>query len=262
MLPEQGGAVDVTLTVTDEDPTSLIYTAQNSAPLIVDVVPAPGGAYSLVPLSAGDASVTFVVTDNGGLQDTELASVTIDPAPVITATDPDTLNLPVGSTADVLLTVTDNDIASLVFEADVETAQVAAAASNGAGSYTITALAAGATDVNFVVTDALGQSAGSLTTVNVTDSPPTIESVTPVQLALVVGDEASVVLSVLDELVDLLEFTSAVSDTGIVSIQNGNSQYDVTALSEGVTDLTLFVTDTAGQSDSVVVQVSVATVTI
>ena len=146
-----GETETIDISVTDESLTTVVYTIMSSDTDVVDVSSVADDEYLLEATGTGTAIVTIVATDAEGLSDAETIPVTVQAianvAPNISTRVPAgaSLSIDSGDTQAVTITVVDEDFASLVYTATTSDATVATVTSDGAGAYTVTAVATGNT---------------------------------------------------------------------------------------------------------------------
>ena len=265
LLP--GDSDSVTLTVQDESVASLTYSVSSSATGVATATIDNDGEITIVAVAEGSAVVTVEIEDDLGLTTEETIPVTVnaipnDPPEITTINPSDDLTLTVGDTESVQLTVTDEDIGSLVYLQSSSDDDVAEAESDGQGGYTIEAKSEGSATLTLIVEDIAGERDSVSLDVDVEEIPnaaPVIGSVQPSDtIELVEGESATVALTVSDESPATLVFDSEVADAQTASASiNSNNTITVEGLAPGTTTVTIEVTDNANQTDTVDLDVTV-----
>ena len=275
-----GETETIDISVTDESLTTVVYTIMSSDTDVVDVSSVADDEYLLEATGTGTAIVTIVATDTEGLSDAETIPVTVQAianvAPNISTRVPAgaSLSIDSGDTQAVTITVVDEDIASLVYTATTSDATVATVTSDGAGAYTVTAVATGNTSAETATITLLVEDNGSLTdsetftvvvpAIAVVNQAPVIVSRTPAAdpiTSLLVDDTDPIEFVVTDEDVATLTLTALSSDPTIVSVDDIDDSTLTVFLegqSGGTATITVTVTDADGLSDQTEFDVTVS----
>lgn len=271
-----GGGDTVEFTVSDESVATLEYTVSSSS-TAVSVVAVADGEYEISGISAGTSILTFTVTDELGLTDTETVTVIVatptDNPPQINSVTPSAASVTVnpGTPLSVAVAATDETVSTLVYTASSSNTAVATVTAGTGGNYTVTAnpvsstSPGGTTTIVLTVTDASDQADTYTFTVNVPapaqNLPPEITGRSPPAdpiLSILVGDTDPVTISVTDEDEASLVYTSISSPAGIVSITStGDGSYQISGVAAGTTTVTLSVTDDLDQTDTEIFDVQV-----
>ncbi|MBX2823630.1 MAG: putative Ig domain-containing protein, partial [Gammaproteobacteria bacterium] len=266
---QAGDNVGFQVNVTDEDESSLGYTAVSVNPAVATVAGGTNGAFTVNGISEGSTSVTITVTDGAGQSGSTSISVTVsalpNEPPEITGRLPaGNLTLDPGDEQTFSITVDDEDPSSLVYSSSVTNTLVATVATNANDTFTVTAVGEGQATVTFQIEDDGNLTDSVSFTVTVTalpDDPPVIDSRTPPgSISMEPGDSTVVTLDVTDEDEASLAYDADSDDTDVVTVSvNPDNSITFNAVGDGSTTVTLTVTDGAGQQDSVVVPVIVDT---
>ena len=261
-----GDTESVQITVTDEDTGSLVYLQSSTDDDVAEAASDGQGGYTIDAKSEGSATLTFIVEDIAGARDSVSLDVEVEAvpnaAPVIGSVQPsDTIELVEGENATVALTVSDENPATLVFGSEVANAQTASASINANNTITVEGLAPGTTTVTVEVTDNANQTDTVELDVTVTAAnvPPQITAVTPDEVTgLVVGETATLVVTIDDESVATVQIDAASDDEDVViATVDATGAVSLTPVAEGSATVSIEITDNAGETDSVGVAVVV-----
>ncbi len=275
-----GDTETIDISVTDESLSTVVYTIMSSDTDVVDVSSVADDEYLLEATGTGTATVTIVATDAQGLSDAETIPVTVQAianvTPNISTRLPAGASLTIdsGDTETVVITVVDEDIPSLVYSASSSDTAVATVTSDGAGSYTVTAIATGNTNAETAVITLVVEDNGNLTdseifnvvvpAVAVVNQAPVIVSRNPAAdpiAGLLVDDIDPVEFVITDDgSIANLTLTASSSDPTIVSIDNIDESVLTVSLegqSAGTATITVTATDADGLFDVSVFDVTV-----
>ena len=257
---QQEMTVEFEVSVDDESPATLDFTAVSDEPSIA-TVSAGGiaGQFTVTGESVGQAVITVTVEDDAGQQAEASVSVTVtaipnDP-PEITARSPaGTVNLEQDGQQQVNLTVVDESPATLAYAAQSSAPAVASVSVGAGGLFTISAVTPGSATIVLTVTDDQDESDSVSVPVVIDappDAPPQITARTPsTDLSLTEGDDQLVTLTVSDESLATLVFSGSSDNTAVASVVNSGDAYTITANGPGTAEITFTVSDAGGQSDS------------
>jgi len=267
---EIGSDETVSLTVTDESPSSLTYSVTSSDEDVVDVTAVDDEEFEIQTVSVGSATITVVVTDSEGLSDSEIIDVVVDALPndppVINSRLPSGASLTIdsGTNTGVSIDVTDEDVTTLVYSASSDDTGVATVSVGSAGNFSISGLSPGAATITLLVEDEVGQTDSESFDVVVPaiNQPPEITARTPAAdplTGILIGDTDPVTLTVVDEDTSTLAFTATSSDVTIVTV-DAIDQDGIVFLqgqAEGLATITITVTDDGALTDSISFDVAV-----
>ncbi|MBX2880419.1 MAG: thrombospondin type 3 repeat-containing protein [Granulosicoccus sp.] len=172
----------ITVTASDESPGTVTFAVTgNSDSDVVSVNSLGNGRFRLSAGDPGSSEVTIRATDNGGLTDTEKFTVTVNP-PADNAPQINSIadrNMQVGQSQPLTVTVDDEDPDSVDFEVTGNTNSGAVSISaDGGNQFTLTANAAGESNITIRATDAGGKTDSDTFKVTVTEAP--VENQPPV----------------------------------------------------------------------------------
>lgn len=160
-----GSSQSVSIVVTDEDVSTLVYSAISDNPGVVDVSLNGAGNFTVEAFVSGTAVITLQVTDDIGQSDTQSFMVdvpAVNQPPVITSRDPiddPITTIFIADTDPVTLTVTDEDTSTLVYSAtSSDTAIVTVDSIDQSGIVQLQGQAVGTATITITVTDAQGLS--------------------------------------------------------------------------------------------------------
>jgi len=262
-----GDTETIDITVTDESLSTVVFTSTSSDTDVVEVSSVADDEYLLEATGTGTATVTIVATDAQGLSDTETISVTVQAianvAPSISNRVPTGASLTIdsGDTQTIAITVVDEDVTSLEYTASSSDTTVATVTSDGAGSYTVTAVATGNTSAETATITLEVEDNGNLTdsvtfdvvvpAIAVINQAPVIVSRDPAAdpiTGLLVDDVDPVEFVITDEDIATVTLSASSSDPTIVTIDEIDDSI-FTVFLEGVSGGTATITVTATDSD-------------
>ena len=264
-------AVDVATAFRDPDGDPLIYWAGSSAPGVATVA-VSGSRVTVMPVAAGEATVTVTAADAGGLSALQTFAVTVSP-PANRPPEPVGVLAPVtlgvddaAVTVDVAAGFRDPDGDGLTYGATSSAPGIASVVVFGS-AVIITPVAEGAGRVTVTATDTGGSNGTATQTFAVTVSPPANRPPEPVGVLAPVTlgvDDAAVTVDVAagfrDPDGDGLTYGATSSAPGIVSVVVFGSAVVVTPVSEGTSSVTVTATDVDG-SNTAATQTFLVTVT-
>ena len=268
-----GAVIDVTASATDaddNDPLTFSAASRNTAVVSVQQPDPNVPLFQLLGVSAGLAEVDFTVSDSNGGSDTTTIDVVVeaDPgpnqAPVISLNSGANIQLTSGQTQQVQATATDAENDPVTFSALSANTAIASVTETSSGGYLITAgSTSGSAVVTFTASDASGSSSTAVTvTVSQADNnAPSIVGIEPLSLSLVVSSTASFTVNASDtEDGSNLQYTASSSNPSVLTVSpvSANGEFLVTAGGvEGTATVSIEVRDSAGQSASTTLSVSV-----
>nr|MBX2884138.1 putative Ig domain-containing protein [Granulosicoccus sp.] len=260
----------VQINVDDEDTNTLIYSGASNSPTVATVSGGSNGVFTINALSAGSTTLTLTVTDDASQQTTQSINLTVtaipNVAPVIVGRTPaGSINLDQGDTTAITLTVTDEDLSSLSFSGSTNDAVIAAVTTNADGSFTVTGISEGSTNIILRVEDSQGLAASTSVPVTVSAPPngaPVITGRTPAagSLTLAPGDVQIVNLTVTDEDLATVEYSAQSNAPAIASVTvTAANRIRIVAQSDGVATISMTVTDAGGLTDVDTINITVDT---
>ena len=241
--------VNVASYFTDPDGDALTFTAasSNAATASVSV---SGSVVTVTAAARGVATVTVTAQDPGGMSAQLTFTVTVpNQAPVAVDAVP-AQSIFVGDTASVDVSAYFNDPDGDALSYSVANSDATAVSASVAGSVvSLTAITQGMSTVTVTARDPDGLSAEQSVAVTVPNRAPTTLDTTPPQ-TLSTGQTMELDMSsyFTDPDGDLLTFTAASANTGVVSVETAGSSVTIAAVAPGTTRVTVTATDPAGIS--------------
>ena len=271
-IPDQtltpGGSpvtLDVAASFSDPDGDELTFQATSSDPGVVRAL-ISGTELILVPVAAGTVTVTVTATDPGGLSAIQTVEVTVGAGnrpPMAVGSIPDQTLAPGGSplTVDVAASFSDPDADQLTFEVTSSDPGVVRALVSGTELILIP-VAAGTATVTVTATDPGGLSANQTFEVAVgtaNRAPLTVGSI-PDQSLAAGGSAATLDVSpnFADPDGDILTYTAASSDSGVVRVIVSENEVVLIPGSAGTATITVTAMDPAGLATTQTFEVTVA----
>ncbi len=233
----------------EPDDQTLTYAATTSDSSRLDVS-AQGATVTLVALTKGIVTVTVTATDPGGLTATQTFQVTIPNRPP-TALDPIpalTIEAAEAHSFDVSPFFDDADGDALSYTATVSDGTRVTAAISGT-TLTVTALGKGQAEVTVTATDTEGAYAAHTFLVTIPNRPPVpTDSILPLNLFKNEAVTLDVTPHFTDPDGDTLTWGAETSDSAVVTVtvSRVGGALTVTAVSQGVAEVTATATDNEG----------------
>ncbi len=259
------GTETLEVAITDESVSTVTVSASSSDSDVVQLTGGDGvNEFDLEAVAVGTAEILIIAVDNEGLSDSITIDVTVDPLPnanpQIGARTPSgsPITISIGDSEDVSIAVTDEDVSTLVYSASSTDDDIATVTSNGAGSYTVEAIASGSVTITLEVEDDAGQTDTESFVVNVpavnlapeiTGRDPAADPITSIDI----DDTDPVTFTVTDEDPSTLVFTASSSDATIVVVDDIDQSDGIVfleGLAAGTATITVTVTDSDGLTDS------------
>ncbi len=241
--------VNVASYFTDPDGDALTFSAasSNAATASVSV---SGSVVTVTAAARGVATVTVTAQDPGGMSAQLTFTVTVpNQAPVAVDAVP-AQSIFVGDTASVDVSAYFNDADGDALTYSVTSSDATAVSASVAGSVvSLTAITQGMSTVMVTARDPDGLSAEQSVAVTVPNRAPTTLDTTPPQ-TLSTGQTMELDMSsyFTDPDGDVLTFTAASANTGVVSVETAGSSVTIAAVAPGTTRVTVTATDPAGIS--------------
>ncbi len=253
--------VDLSGTFTDEDASSLVYTAASSNAGIA-TASVTGTTLSLTPVAEGSATITVTATDNGALTATRTFTFTVNAAPVVNqppAAASGVITPAAGTaggtavTVDLNGTFTDEEPATLTYTATSSATGVATVSVTGT-TLSLTPVTEGSATITVTATDIGGLTATRTFafTVNaapVVNQPPAAASGAITPAAGTAGGTAVTVElngTFTDEEPATLTYSATSSATGVATVSVTGTTLTLTPLSAGNATIEVTATDIGG----------------
>lgn len=241
--------VNVASYFTDPDGDALTFTAASSNAATASVA-VSGSVVTVTAAARGVATVTVTAQDPGGMSAQLTFTVTVpNQAPVAVDAVP-AQTIFVGDTASVDVSAYFNDADGDALTYSVTSSDATAVSASVAGSVvSLTAITQGMSTVMVTARDPDGLSAEQSVAVTVPNRAPTTLDTTPPQ-TLSTGQTMELDMSsyFTDPDGDILTFTAASANTGVVSVETAGSSVTIAAVAPGTTRVTVTATDPAGIS--------------
>ncbi len=241
--------VNVASYFTDPDGDALTFTAASSNAATASVA-VSGSVVTVTAAARGIATVTVTARDPGGMSAQLTFTVTVpNQAPVAVDAVP-AQSIFVGDTATVDVSAYFNDPDGDALTYSVANSDATAVSASVAGSVvSLTAITQGMSTVTVTARDPDGLSAEQNIAVTVPNRAPTTLDTIPSQ-TLLTGQTMELDMSsyFTDPDGDVLTFTAASANTGVVSVETAGSSVTIAAVAPGTTRVTVTATDPAGIS--------------
>ncbi len=241
--------VNVASYFTDPDGDALTFTAASSNAATASVA-VSGSVVTVTAAARGVATVTVTAQDPGGMSAQLTFTVTVpNQAPVAVDAVP-AQSIFVGDTVSVDVSAYFDDPDGDALSYSVSNPDATVVSASVAGSVvSLTAITQGMSTATVSARDPDGLSAEQSVSVTVPNRAPTTLDTTPPQ-TLSTGQTMELDMSsyFTDPDGDVLTFTAASANTGVVSVETAGSSVTIAAVAPGTTRVTVTATDPAGTS--------------
>ena len=241
--------VNVASYFTDPDGDALTFTAASSNAATASVAVA-GSVVTVTAAARGVATVTITAQDPGGMSAQLTFTVTVpNQAPVAVDAVP-AQSIFIGDTVSVDVSAYFDDPDGDALSYSVSNPDATVVSASVAGSVvSLTAITQGMSTVTVSARDPDGLSAEQSVSVTVPNRAPTTLDTTPPQ-TLATGQTLELDMSsyFTDPDGDVLTFTAASANAGVVSVETAGSSVAIAAVAPGTTRVTVTATDPAGIS--------------
>lgn len=239
--------VDLSSHFTDPNGDTLRFTAEASDSAVA-IASVSGSTVTIVAAGQGEADISVVATDPGGLSAVQSFRVTVrNRRPVVRDSIPDAELFPGDSVLiDLSAHFSDPDGDTLVFAAETSDERVAVVSLSGSAA-TVLAVGAGTANITVTATDPGGLAAAQTFAATVTNRPPMVTDSLP-DVGLRPGESIEIDLTshFIDPDRDTLVFAATTSDERVAIADVSGSTLEVTLVSVGTAEITVTARDPGG----------------
>ena len=271
-----GDSIDVGVNISDEELASLVYETSSTNTNVATASFSAPGTLSVEAIGEGTTSITLLVRDEGELSSSVSVNVTVTSTPAanlrpvvaLSNSGQSAIALTIGESIDVGVSISDEELGSLVYETSSTNTNVATASFSAPGTLSVEAIGEGTTSITLLVRDE--QELSSSVSVNVTVTSTPAANLRPVvalsnsgqsAIALTIGESIDVGVSISDESLESLVYETSSNNTDVATVSfSAPGTLNIQAIAEGTTSIILLVRDEKEESSSLSVNVTVASI--
>ncbi len=264
---EVGQSLPVSFNASDPDGDPITATATSDNESVATVMVDSISQLTVTGVAEGNATITLTITDDKGGFASTTFGVAVSPPPPPPNQNPVLgdfagVILEVGQSLPVAVSASDPDGDPITLTANVDNPTVASVVVDSLTQLTVSGLAAGNATVTVTVEDNQGGSVSKVFSVTVNEpAPPPNQNPVLGGIADVVietGQVLPIAITASDPDGNPLTITTATNPEGIVNVSvDSLNQITITALTEGITTVTVTATDDQGGSASTTFTVTV-----